>query len=123
MFVETPISFVSEKQFPHLNIKYIDLNEIGQGGPEIGKLLINDILVSKHLFGGPFLKDENFIYLPIYLKSFFHKGFKIAKVDFKTFEIEMLGNFKNLINLYKIDKTFIYYFTDLDGTLSNKIIK
>lgn len=49
MFVETPISFVSEKQFPHLNIKYIDLNEIEQGGPEIGKLLINDILVSKHL--------------------------------------------------------------------------
>lgn len=73
--IQDPISFISEKELPNFKLKYTNLMEIGQGGPEIGCVYINEKKVLKYLFGGPFILSEKYLYMPVYLKSFFYKGF------------------------------------------------
>ena len=116
MNLENPISFISEKTTSYFKLKYENLMEIGQGGPEVGNLFINDIKVKNYLFGGPFLSNDEFIYLPVYIKNLFiFKGFRIAQVNIKTLEIKVFGNFESLISLFKIEGDYIYYYKDLDG--------
>lgn len=121
MILENPISFFSEKKHLDKVIKLTELMEIGQGGPEVGRLLINEKKILQYLFGGPFLCKNDYVYLPVYLKSFFYKGFKIAKININNQDVKILGNYENLINVYKIDEDFIYYYTDMDGTISRKL--
>lgn len=121
MITQNPISFIATKEFPNFKLNYINLMEIGQGGPEIGSVLINDKKIPTYLFGGPFLYFDEYVYMPVYLKSFFYKGFKIAKINIETLKVEILGKYENLINLYKIDGNYIYYYKDMDGLLEAKI--
>lgn len=59
--------------------------------------------------------------MPVYLKSFFYKGFKIAKVNIENLKVEILGSYENLINLYKIDDNYIYYYRDINDTQQGKL--
>jgi hypothetical protein len=121
MTIQSPISFISEKELPNFKLKYTNLMEIGQGGPEVGYVYIDEKKVPTYLFGGPFLLSGNYVYMPVYLKSFFYKGFKIAKVNIENLKVEILGSYENLINLYKIDDNYIYYYRDINDTQQGKL--
>lgn len=121
MTTQNPISFISEKELPNFKLKYINLMEIGQGGPEVGNVYIDDKKVPTYLFGGPFLLSDGYVYMPVYLKSFFYKGFKIAKVSVENLKVEILGSYENLINLYKIDENYIYYYRDINNNQQGKL--
>jgi hypothetical protein len=42
MTSQNPISFISEMKLNNLNLKYFNLKEIVQGGPEVGNICIDN---------------------------------------------------------------------------------
>lgn len=118
MNLENPIQFDTEKILNDNKINYSNLIEICQGGPEIGNLSVNGKLIEKHRFGGPCILSNTDIFVPMYVKSFFYSGFKLAKINIKTLKINILGKSKNLIFLDRIENDKIYFHEDLEGTVS-----
>lgn len=92
--------------------------EISQGGPEVGKISVNGKLIATFLFGGPIIYQDNYIYAPVFIRKFFKSGFRIAKINVQNLEVQVLGKYFNLIFLDKIDNQKIYFFLDMDKTIS-----
>lgn len=114
---EDPTQFDIQKNISGIEIAYSDLMEISQGGPEIGYILINGIPIKSHRFGGPSLNQGDNLYIPIYVKRVLGTGFKIAKINIKTLELELLGKTKTLIFLDRIENNRTCYFEDVDKTI------
>jgi hypothetical protein len=104
---ENPIEFEINKKFNEFDIRYTNLVEVCQGGPEIGKLTINGISFTDYLFGGPILFHDNKVYAPVFIKKTFKSGFQLAEIDLTCFEINKMGKIKVLIFLYKIEDSKI----------------
>lgn len=112
---ETPIEIIKSRKVEDISIEYFNLMEISQGGPEVGRLLVNGELVSKTLlFGGPLIFNKGIIYLPVFIRRLCVSGFKICKINSRTLEIEFLGKLKNLIFLDRVEDNKVYYFEDLN---------
>jgi hypothetical protein len=111
---ETPIDFLIEKDFDTYKLKYFNLKEVCQGGPEIGNIIINGDVFSSSFFGGPVLNDGVILYIPIFVKRFFTSGFKICKINMETLKNETIGETKNIVYLDKIENGIIYFFEDLN---------
>jgi hypothetical protein len=110
------MDFQIEKHFGSHKLKYINLTEITQGGPEVGNIIIDNKDIRPLFFGGPAINFNNFLYLPLFDKSFFNRGFKIGQIDLETLEVTAFGKNKNFIFLDKIENDVIYYFEDLNKT-------
>lgn len=110
---ENPIQFDVLKWIYDVKIEYTNLMEICQGGPEVGKLYINDRRVEGS-FGGPALSDGNYVYVPEYVKNFLRSGFRLTRISTKSLRIERLGRVKGLIFLDEIQDNKIFYFEDLE---------
>lgn len=54
MTLENPIRFISERIVNGMTVKYQNLTEIVQGGPEIGQLLIGDNVIKSIFLEGLF---------------------------------------------------------------------
>lgn len=104
--------YVTEKSNNH-EIVYFDLFEISQGGPEVGKLKINDAII-EGFFGGPCIIKNDTLFLTSWIRCWFVNKFKITIINLKTLEIKRLGNCKNLIFLDNIDEDIIYFYEDLN---------
>lgn len=113
---EDPIQFTLEKSFNDINVRYSSLQEIAQGGPEVGKLTINNKLVEGHRFGGPCIIHGKFVYAPVFVRKFFRAGFILSKIHSITLEVITLGRVYNLIYLEKIIDGEIHFFEDLNKT-------
>jgi hypothetical protein len=116
---ENPIQFNIKKQVNGAEIVYSDLIEIVQGGPEIGTISINGRPIPFYRFGGPFLHKDDYIFIPVYVKKIFTSGFKLAKVNIQTSNVELLGKTKDLIYLDKLEGNRIFFYEDLQKTVSN----
>jgi hypothetical protein len=93
------------------SISYLGVVEMGQGGPSIGSLYINDKLVPDYRFSGPPLLSEEEIILPILLKSWSNRNkFEIARVDLLTHTVRICGIPERLILLKSIEGNIIYYY-------------
>ncbi|MEM6719247.1 MAG: hypothetical protein AAF611_08045 [Bacteroidota bacterium] len=124
MKLENPINFDIKKDYKKYSISYINLKEIVQGGPEVGNLMIDDILINTHYrFGGPMLFHLNSIYIPLFVKKFCKSGFILAKVNLKTHKIDFISTIKDIIFLDSIDEENhkIYYYEDLHEQKRNHI--
>ena len=113
---EDPIQFDIKKKVGDVEIAYSDLMEISQGGPEVGNLSINGKTMEGR-YGGPAICKDEYVYVPIYVKKFFGTGFKLARINSETFEIEYLGKTKDLIFLDREDGNRIYFYEDLNKTI------
>lgn len=97
------------------SIEYRNVMELCQGGPEVGNLFVDGKPVSPEArFGGPLLVDDLKVYLPVFDKSFFYSGFRLAQVDLLSGSVDRLGKRKKLIFLDRITDGVIYYFTDME---------
>ena len=114
--LDTPMDFQIEKYFGNHKLKYVNLTEITQGGPEVGNIMIDDRTISSFFFGGPVINKNNFVYIPIFDKTFFKRGFKLGQINLETLEVNAFGKNKNFIFLDKIEDDIIYYFEDLEKT-------
>jgi hypothetical protein len=120
---ETPIDFASSTKVNGYLITYSNLIELSQGGPAIGRLSIDSEQIGKgSYFGGPLLFDENYIYIPIYIKNFFSSGFKLASVGLKSKALKIITQKKTpLIFLESLDDGFLSYYEDMGQTKLVKI--
>jgi len=113
---EDPLQFDTKKKVGDVELMYSDLMEISQGGPEVGKLSINGIMIDGY-YGGPSILRENYIYVPALMKKFFGSGFKLARINTVTLKVEYLSKLKDLIFLDKIIDNRIYFFEDMSRTI------
>jgi len=116
---QTPIDFDITVNVNNVEIRYIDLMEITQGGPVVGSLIINNRPLLGHRFGGPAICQSNSLYIPLYSKKFMGWGFKLVNIDLNNLDIKFLGRIKNLIFLDKIENDRIYFFEDINKVKSN----
>ncbi|GAA4276539.1 hypothetical protein [Aquimarina mytili] len=121
MKLEDPIQFAINKIINEKEVSYSDLMEISQGGPEIGTISINGTPIKSYRFGGPILHKENYIYAPVFVKKFLGSGFKLSRININTLNVELIGKTKSLIYLNKIEGDKVYFFKDLNGTVSSII--
>ncbi len=115
---ENPIQFEVKKKSGNVELVYSDLMEISQGGPEVGNLSINGEIV-QGLYGGPALCRSDYVYVPAYVKKILGAGFRLAKIDVATLEVELLGKTKDLIFLDRVEGSQIYFFEDLDRSIQS----
>jgi hypothetical protein len=117
-----PTSIQREYSIEGHEIKYRDLMEVCQGGPEIGNLIINGQPIGgESRFGGPLLYSDRSIYAPLYIKKFMSSGFILAKIDLPTGAVKLIGKRKGLIFLEKISDGLIHYYRDIDKTIAESI--
>lgn len=107
---DTPTDFNIDLKFGANHIKYLDLVEVAQGGPRIGRLFINGETIPNYQFTGPFLYTNEFIFIPAFIKS----AFIIAKIRLSDRTINFLGESTDIICLEKIEGENIFYYNSLD---------
>ena len=113
---ETPMDFAMSKKVREHIIKYENLMEFAQGSPAIGQLTIDNVIINQEgYFGGPFLHDESYLYIPMYVQSFFNSGFKLVKINLKSKVIEILiEKKKTLFFLDSLKNGILYYYNNMD---------
>lgn len=115
MNFETPIDFSTKKKVSDdVEISYSSLTEIVQGGAQIGKISINGTLLSNDYFGGPFIYLDGYLYAPKFIRKFLSSGFRLSRINVRTFDISMIGKLKALIFLEKIVDNKAFYFEDMN---------
>lgn len=99
-------------------IRYSNLVEIAQGGPEIGALLIDGKALSTEPthFGGPPVFYEKFMFVPRLKKSFVGRHFILCVIDLDDRSIKEIGSEEDLILLAKADHSTVYFFDDNPNT-------
>ena len=102
---ENSIDFKSEKERETFSVKYDNLMELCQGGPEIGNVSINGILIEGYRFGGPMLLTENVVYMPMFKRGLFSSGFVLVKIVLETGDMIEFGKVRPLIYLDRIECT------------------
>lgn len=110
---EDPIQFNLQKSTREIELTYLKLTEICQGGPEIGHLTINGVKMSG-LFGGPAIIDGYYVYIPLLVNKVIGRGFKLAVIDNSTFEVRKFGRTKSLIFLDPIENNKLFFFENID---------
>jgi hypothetical protein len=97
-----------------VNIRLEMHNEIGQGGPEIGVLLINGInQFPGYFFGSSLIMAENYIYIPVFVKAFIGTGFKIGRVSINSFSVTLFGKKEGIIILASVEDNTVFYFNSI----------
>jgi len=120
MSFEDPIQFIIKKKINDKDVEYLNLREIGQGGPEIGLISIGGNLIKGFYFGGPFLSNDQYIYAPVVVKNFFGMtSFKLSRIDIETLGVEIFGKSKRLIFLQKLEGDKIHFYEDYNKTIPN----
>jgi len=109
-----PSDYKETYHYNEYEIKYDNIVEMCQGGPEIGNLLINGKnCFPTNFFGGPLLIEKGMIYLPVFYRSWLSSGFKLGVINLNNFSLKLFGKKENLILIEKIDGNYLYYFIDL----------
>jgi hypothetical protein len=120
--LETPLSFSINIKLPNgKEVSYLNIYEICQGCPEIGKLSIDGNIIKKEVFGGPILYDNEFVYAPCFKRKWFNSGFYLAKINTSTLEMFLISDMYQMIDLIKIDNSAIYFYDSLEQKESQKI--
>lgn len=112
---QDPTNFIEVKILNNkFTVRYLNLNEIAQGSPLIGVLSINDKVINRKKFGGPFLYENNTIYIPCYTKTFFKSGFRLCKIDLETLNITIIDTkVFDIIDLIEIKDQKIFFYKSL----------
>jgi hypothetical protein len=93
-------------------IRYSNLKEIGQGGPEVGNLFIDDKIVGSPplLFGGPLYIYKHNLFVPCFKKRFISSYFKICVIDLTTQSIKEIGGNERLVLISKVDDDLVFFY-------------
>lgn len=106
----TPLYINAKKEEDGITIEYTDIREICQGGPEVGIFVINGKRIKDKLFGGPYIKNKDCLFVPLY------KGphFVLAMINVTTLNIQVVGKSEDLIFLDKIEDNSVFYYTHIN---------
>ena len=111
---ETPLDFQEKFLFDNWEVSYLDLMEVNQGSPLVGRLSINgQVIIKEQGFGGPLLYFNRKIYIPVFIRRFCVVGFRLAILNLDDLSIEYIGGIEDLIYLKEIKGNRIYFHTDI----------
>lgn len=119
---ENPIQFDVKIETDLFVITYSNLMEICQGGPVVGMIYINGNPIKSYFFGGPCISHREYVYATVYVKKFFRSGFKIAKINCKTLDVEFFGEIKDIIFLDRIDNNKLLYYEDMEKNIQSIMV-
>lgn len=114
------INFPTRFEFAEIEFTFVELGEIVQGGPIIGKLAWNGKIIKRRYFTGPPVIIENRLILPEYKSSIFHRGFSFAifKKEDEDLSIENFGDvYRNLIVIGHESNSIIFKTSVIDSHL------
>lgn len=117
MCLDNPFNFKVDFDVSGQSVSYYNLMEICQGGIEIGSLMIDDSPVfGGHRFAGPARVFEGKMYIPMYVKTFFKRGFRIVEIDIGVRKMREIGKVEDLIFIERVEGGKVYWYGDLDKT-------
>lgn len=112
---ETPFQVQPVRYINGVEIELQNIMELSQGGPEVGQLVINGKVVSgKERFGTPVVVSENSVFAPIFKRGFLSSGFKIARIDLKSGQFEIISKMYPLIYLIEVAQKKLRFGVDVD---------
>jgi hypothetical protein len=121
----SPLNFISNIEHAHYQIALIDIFEgVCQGGPLLGKLYINNAhTFKKSSFGGPFMINNDVLYIPEITKSLLNGiGFRLVSVDLNSLKKSFVTSWEPLVLLVSITNDQVDYFIDLENSKKKSII-
>src|ERR1035441_4654712 len=98
-----PIDFRESYSFAGHDFKYTRLNELCQGGPEVGHVVIDNVEIPKLRFGGPPVLFGTLVFLPNYDKG----GFRVASIDLNTRKTKVYTKHYPLVLIRSVDSAHI----------------
>jgi hypothetical protein len=114
--------FPDQYEYQGHRIEFTGTTKVGQDGPKIGKLLIDDKeLLPDQYFSGPLIFFRDLLFAPIACRSLFTTKFKLVSIHLDTFHMTTLGPETGLILLEKIENGKLYFFTDLKNSKRRNI--
>ncbi len=112
----SPTDFPDTYKIGALTISYDNLMEISQGGPVVGRLLIDgEVFGNNLLFGGPFVIEKKRVYIPLFIRKFCVTGFKVCAINLESLSYELISPMEDVIFLDYSDNGFLYYYNTLGG--------
>lgn len=111
--METPHNFNSTIVSGSHTIRYVSLQEIGQGGPLVGRLIINGKELPDKLFGGPGLAVDSVLFIPLFIRRFCISGFRLVRIDLDTCVVSFLTGIKDLIWILDYQNQVLTYAMDM----------
>lgn len=110
---DTPWRFTKDIQQDNWHIQYTDLNEICQGGPLVGTLIVNGqkVFCDKR-FGGPLLCCKNLAFIPMYIRKFCVSGFMLSVIELNSMRLGLIKGIYDLVYLDSIDEDEILFYQD-----------
>lgn len=110
---DTPQRFTKDIQQDNWHIQYTDLNEICQGGPLVGTLIVNGqkVFCDKR-FGGPLLCCKNLAFIPMYIRKFCVSGFMLSVIELNSMRLGLIKGIYDLVYLDSIDEDKILFYQD-----------
>lgn len=115
--LQDPINFISEIEINGNLFNYSSLFEIVQGGPEVGFFSINNRQIQGVKFGGPFITNGNYVYIPMFVKKWYKSGFQLAQIDIRNLNVKPIGKIKDIVFIEKVEDDNIIVFEDLNKTI------
>src|SRR5688572_13577990 len=116
-----PFGFKDKFDYSGHSIQYIELSEIGQGGPEVGSLYIDGVNNFNKFFSVPLIYYNQYMFIPVLQRSLFGSGFKIGIIDLNNLSLKVWGKKENLILFDKVINDVIYYYTDINNTTRKEL--
>lgn len=116
--LSTPTDFVLSIELDGICVKYLNVIEICQGGPQVGNLCINNNLIPEVKFGGPFIIANKLIYAPMqWISGWGSIGFRLAIIDTIDLKVYVTrGKIAPLIFLDRIEGNEVFYYRDMEKT-------
>lgn len=116
----SPYQFIGDFLVGETTVSYIETRELGQGGPTIGRILINGTAIGegpqKAEFGGPLVICQGQLFAPIIKGS----RFSLARIDLKSRNLLTVPTMREKLILIKsVDGETVFYYNDLE----NKALK
>lgn len=94
----SPTDFPDTYKIDALSISYDNLMEISQGGPVVGRLLIDgEVFGNNLLFGGPFVIEKKRVYIPLFIRKFCVTGFKVCAINLESLSYELISPMEDVI--------------------------
>lgn len=114
--LENPLSFSDSKNLFGHKIEMVDQIEVCQGGPVIGDLIIDGRRVMDSQFGGPIWPLRNGVIAPIFERSFFSSGFRVALVDYDGGKTKICSSRYDVVWIIECDEINVRFSIHLDGS-------
>lgn len=120
--LDTPFSFTDHIVFRGVEVRFLNLQELGQGGPELGKL---NVFMFSGLrdarFSGPFLTLGNYLLVIRYERQFWGSGFRFFAFDVESLEYFESSFWEGFILIRRIEGECIFYNTSVSDPEERRV--